>query len=77
MEVLTTVRASIDLAYLGLSPKKLSGGLGQLSGRVQGGCWGCHVGSLIWPWGINYGDPILRWMNIHLPPILMFTRGTG
>ena len=27
-----------------------------------------------WPWGITYGDPILG-MNIHLPPILMFTRG--
>ena len=29
-----------------------------------------------WPWGIIYGC-ILGWMNIHLPPILMFTRGTG
>ena len=29
-----------------------------------------------WPWGITYGS-ILGWMNIHLPPILMFTRGTG
>ena len=28
----------------------------------------------IWPWGITDGDPILGWMNIHLPPILMFTR---
>ena len=26
---------------------------------------------------ITYGDPILGWMNIHLPPILMFIRGTG
>ena len=24
----------------------------------------------------NYGDPILRWMNIHLPANLIFTRGT-
>ena len=24
----------------------------------------------------SYGDPILGWM-IHLPPILMFTSGTG
>ena len=24
--------------------------------------------------GITYGDPILGWMNIHMPPILMFTR---
>ena len=24
---------------------------------------------------ITYGNPILGWMNIHLPPILMFTRG--
>ena len=30
----------------------------------------------ILPWGITYGS-ILRWMNIPLPPILMFTRGTG
>ena len=29
-----------------------------------------------WPRGISYGS-ILGWMNIHLPPILMFTRGTG
>ena len=28
----------------------------------------------IWPWGITY-DSILGSMNIHLPPILMFTRG--
>ena len=28
-----------------------------------------------WLWGITYGDPILGWMSIHLPPILMFTRG--
>ena len=28
-----------------------------------------------WPWGITYGS-ILGWMSIHLPPILMFTRGT-
>ena len=27
-----------------------------------------------WPWGITYGS-ILVWKNIHLPPILMFTRG--
>ena len=33
--------------------------------------------SLKWPWGRTYGDPILGWMNIHLPPILMFSRGTG
>ena len=25
-----------------------------------------------WPWGITYGS-IVGWMNIHLPPILMFT----
>ena len=30
----------------------------------------------IWPWGITYGS-ILGWMNIHLPAILMSTRGTG
>ena len=24
---------------------------------------------LAWPWGTTYGDPILGWMNIHLPPI--------
>ena len=30
----------------------------------------------VWPWGKTYGS-ILGWMNIHLPPILMFTRGTG
>ena len=29
---------------------------------------------LKWPWGITNGS-ILGWMNIHLPPILMFTRG--
>ena len=34
------------------------------------------ITTAIWPWGISYG-PILGWMNIHLPPILMFTRGTG
>ena len=28
-----------------------------------------------WPWGISYGS-IWRWMNIYLPPILMFTRIT-
>ena len=27
-----------------------------------------------WSWGITYGS-ILGWMNIHLPPLLMFTRG--
>ena len=27
----------------------------------------------IWTWGVTYGS-ILGWMNIHLPPILMFTR---
>ena len=32
--------------------------------------------SCIWPWGITYGS-IFGWMNIHLPPILMVTRGTG
>ena len=26
-------------------------------------------------WGITHADPILGWMNIHLPPVLMFTRG--
>ena len=30
----------------------------------------------IWPWGITYGS-ISGWMNIHLPPILTFTRCTG
>ena len=30
---------------------------------------------LKWPWGITYGS-MLGWMNIHLPPTLMFTRGT-
>ena len=25
----------------------------------------------------TFGDPILGWTSIHLPPILMFTRGTG
>ena len=30
-----------------------------------------------WPWVITYGDPILGRMNAHVPPILMFTRGTG
>ena len=32
-----------------------------------------------WPWGITgitFGS-ILGWMNVHSPPILMFTRGTG
>ena len=43
-------------------------------------CW-CFfgLGSVhIWqgPWGRTYGS-ILGWMNIHLPPLLMFTRGTG
>ena len=28
----------------------------------------------IWPSGRTYGS-ILGWMNIHLPPILMFTKG--
>ena len=28
-----------------------------------------------WPCGISYGS-ILGWVNICLPPILMFTRGT-
>ena len=31
---------------------------------------------LTWPWGRTYGS-ILAWMNIRLPPILMFNRGTG
>ena len=30
----------------------------------------------LWPWGIPHGS-ILGWMNICLPPILLFTRGTG
>ena len=29
----------------------------------------------LWPWGRTNGDPILGCMNIHLPPMLMFTRG--
>ena len=29
----------------------------------------------IWPWVKTYGT-IFGWMNIHLPAILMFTRGT-
>ena len=28
-----------------------------------------------WPCGITYADPILKRMNTHVPPILMFTRG--
>ena len=32
--------------------------------------------SVLWPWGISHGS-ILGWMNIHLPAILMFTRGRG
>ena len=31
--------------------------------------------AVIWPWGRIHGS-LLRWMNIHLPPILTFTRGT-
>ena len=31
----------------------------------------------MWPWVITYGDPILGRMNTHVPPILMFIRGTG
>ena len=27
--------------------------------------------------GANSSGSILGWMNIHLPPVLMFTRGTG
>ena len=30
----------------------------------------------VWPWDITYGS-IVGWMNIQLPPNLMFTRGTG
>ena len=30
----------------------------------------------IWPWVKTYST-IFGWMNIHLPAILMFTRGTG
>ena len=29
-----------------------------------------------WPWVKTYGT-IFGWMNIHLPSILMFTRGKG
>ena len=30
----------------------------------------------IWPWVKTYGT-IFKWMNIYLPAIFMFTRGTG
>ena len=33
-------------------------------------------GQLIWPWVRTYAS-ILGRMNTHVPPILMFTRGTG
>ena len=36
--------------------------------------FGFHELVSIWPWGITYGF-ILGWVNIHLPPMLMFTRG--
>ena len=32
-----------------------------------------QLSGVTWPWGTTYGS-ILGWMNIHLPPILMFTR---
>ena len=34
------------------------------------------AGVHIWPWIKTY-DTIFGWMNIHLPAVLMFTRGRG
>ena len=31
----------------------------------------------LWYRFLTYADPILGRMNTHVPPILMFTRGTG
>ena len=41
---------------------------------IQAGPMICWIRVEIWPWVITYS---ILGMNIYLPPILMFTRGTG
>ena len=63
-------------------PQRDLRGHGGHMGRCRGGCWRkrCSIGEFkhkttIWVW-VNTYRYIFSGMNIHLPAILMFTRGT-